>query len=82
MTGGLFIGVFNQLKAKVWHNLTIKVGVIVAEDSNEGWIENLLDYLYGRQWLAFVAIHGSTKLRTFLTLMFACYHFRRHLLIP
>ena len=49
MTGGLFIGVFNQLKAKVRHDLTIKVGVIVAEDCNEGWIENLLDCLYGRQ---------------------------------
>ena len=47
MTGGLFIGVFNKLKAKVWHDLTIKVGVIVAEDCNEGWIENLLDCLRG-----------------------------------
>ena len=61
MTGGLFIGVFNQLKAKDWHNLTIKIGVIVAEDCNEGWIENLLDYLYGRQWLAFVAIDRTSR---------------------
>ena len=61
MTGGLFIGVFNQLKAKVWHNLTIKVGVIVAEDWNEGWIENLLEYLYSRQWLAFVVIDRTSR---------------------
>ena len=47
MTGGLFIGVFNKLKAKVWHDLTIKVGVIVAEDWNESWIEDLLDLLRG-----------------------------------
>ena len=62
MTGGLFIGVFNKLKAKVWHDLTIKVGGIVVEDCNEGWIENLLDCLCGRQWLAFVAIDRTSRI--------------------
>ncbi len=61
MTGGLFIGVFNRLKAKVWRDLTIKIGVIVAEDWNAGWIEDLLDCLYGRQWLAFVAIDRTSR---------------------
>ena len=59
MTGGLFIGVFNKLKAKVWRDLTIKVGVIVAEDCNESWIENLLDCLCGYHGLLLSRIYAE-----------------------
>ena len=59
MTGGLFIGVFNKLKAKVRHDLTIKVRVIVAEDCNEGWIENLLDCLRGYHGLLLSRIYAE-----------------------
>ena len=59
MTEGLFIGVFNKLKAKVRHDLTIKVGVIVAEDCNEGWIDNLLEGLRGYHDLLLSRIYSE-----------------------
>ena len=59
MTGGLFIGVFNKLQAKVWYDLTIKVGVIVAEWLRDRWIEDLLDCLRGYQGLLLSRIYSE-----------------------